>query len=280
VVGVVVGSVAVIRAAVALADSVAAISAAGEPAATGSAMDKAEDRIQQKLSEVTERLKRAFDRHLISVLLYGSGASSDWNHGNSDLNILCVLDAISPTELRLAAPIFSWWQGAGNPSPLLLTETEVRTSTDCFPIEFHDMQQHRRVLFGIDVIEHLSIDDKYYRAQVEHELRSKQLRLRQRAAELLSQPDRLQRLMTDSVSTFCVLTRHALVLKGDRPYWNKKELVGALEREIGSPLAAISEILSMRTSPKRLSGPDCVSLLGRYLAEIAVLVDFVDKLLQ
>ncbi len=243
-------------------------------------MDKAERRVEQKLFELVERLKRAFDRHLISVLLYGSGATSDWNQGTSDLNVLCVLDAISPAELRLAAPILRWWHEAGHPSPLLLTEHEVQTSTDCFPIEFHDMQQHRRVLFGTDVIEHLSIDNKYYRAQVEHELRSKQLRLRQRAAEVLSEPDRLLKLMTDSVSTFCVLARHALVLKGDRQYWDKKELLHALQGEIGSPLAAIDEILSIRISMRRVSGPDSVALLGRYLAEIGALVDFVDKLLQ
>jgi predicted nucleotidyltransferase len=243
-------------------------------------LDKVEPRVEQKLSELVERLKRAFDQHLISVVLYGSAASSDWNQGNSDLNILCVLDTISPAELRLGGPILRWWREAGNPSPLLLTEEEVQTSTDCFPIEFHDMQQHRRVLFGADLIEQLSIDNKYYRAQVEHEFRSKQLRLRQRAAEVLSEPDRLQKLMTDSVSTFCVLARHVLVLKGDRPYWDKKELVRALEREIGSPLTAINEILSIRTSMKRVSGPDSLALFGRYLAEIRALADFVDKLFQ
>lgn len=236
--------------------------------------------MEQKLSELVERLKTAFDQHLVSVLLYGSGATSDWSEGHSDLNILCVLDGISPAELRLAEPILRWWRQAGNPPPLLLTEQEVRTSTDCFPIEFHDMQQYRRVLFGTDVIEDLSIDNKYYRAQVEHELRSKQLRLRQRGAEVLSQPDRLQKLMTDSVTTFCVLARHALVLKGDRPYWDKKELVNALQHEVGSPLTAINEILSIRTSPKRAYRTDSVTLLGRYLAEVAALVDFVDKLLQ
>ena len=136
------------------------------------------------------------------------------------------------------------------------------------------------LLFGADIVERLSIDDKYYRAQVEHELRSKQLRLRQRAAEVLSKPDQLQRLMTDSVSTFCVLARHALVLKGEKPHWDKKDLIEALQREIGSPLPAIDEILSIRKSRKRLTGEDSAALLERYLAEVAALIDFVDRLLQ
>ena len=91
---------------------------------------------------------------------------------------------------------------------------KLQTSTDCFPIEFHDMQEQRRVLFGKDVIAGLAIDRSFYRAQVEHELRAKLLRLRQKGAGLLSDEKGLLRLMLDSVSTFLVLARHALLLSG------------------------------------------------------------------
>ncbi len=68
-----------------------------------------------------------------------------------------------------------------------MSEQEVQTSTDCFPIEFHDMQERRRVLMGKDVVEKLPIDRSFYRAQVEHELRAKLLRLRQKGGRLCSQ---------------------------------------------------------------------------------------------
>ena len=64
------------------------------------------------------------------------------------------------------------------------------------------MQERRRVIYGDDLIKDLKIDFSFYRALVEHELRAKQIRLRQKAAEMLSQPARLVKLMTDSVSTF------------------------------------------------------------------------------
>jgi len=234
--------------------------------------------VEKKLSELVERLRTAFGPRLVSIVLYGSGAAGDWSQGRSDLNVLCVLEQITPEELRLAEPILRWWREAGNPAPLLLTAEEVQTSTDCFPMEFHDMQQHRRILHGRDVIENLLIDNKFYRAQVEQEMRSKQLRLRQRAAEVLSQPDRLRRLMADSVSTFCVLGRHALVLAGEPPYWNKKELITALEKKMASRLTAIDEILTIRTDPKHAGQSDSVPLLARYLTEVATLVHFVDRL--
>ena len=146
--------------------------------------------MERQLSDLVQRLKAAFGDRIVSVVLYGSAAMGDWLEQSSDLNVLCVLDRLSPNELSQSEPIFRWWREQGNPPPLLLTEEEVRTSTDCFPMEFHDMQEHRRVLHGTDVIAGLEIDRSFYRAQVEHELRAKQIRLRQRGAEVLTNSDR------------------------------------------------------------------------------------------
>ena len=234
---------------------------------------------ETKLIELTDRVKSAFGDRLISVILYGSAAAGDWNQSFSDLNVLCILDRLSPTELRSGQPVLQWWRAAGNPPPLLLTAEEVRTATDCFPMEFRDMQQQRRVLFGSDLIEDLAIDQKFYRAQVEHELRAKQLRLRQRAAEVLSEPERLYRLMADSVSTFCVLGRHALILDGKAALWSKHEVVASLEKAVGQSLSSFADLLAARRDPgltKQRNGS--VELLDRYLIDIATLVHFVDKL--
>lgn len=237
-----------------------------------------EDNVERKLSDLVDRLKKAFGDRLVSVILYGSGVGEDWNQDSSDLNVLCVLSVISPSELGAAEPILCWWREGNSPSPLLLTDEEVSSSTDCFPMEFHDMLHHRRVLHGADVIKDLVVDSKFYRAQVEHELRAKQLRLRQKAAEVLSQPQQLQRLMTDSVSTFCILGRHALVLHGSAPRWKKKEIVSALSGVMGIPLSGIDEILTIRAAPKRPAANQPSSLLDQYLKDISALVNFVDQL--
>ena len=202
----------------------------------------------------------------------------DWHEQSSDLNILCVLSRLSPQELSQSEPVFRWWQGKGNPPPLLLTAEEVRTSTDCFPMEFHDMQEHRRVLYGEDVIRNLDIDRSFYRAQVEHELRAKQIRLRQKAAELLSNPERLTRLLVDSISTFCVLGRHALILSGREPRWKKAEIVAELTEAMNLRLDAANAILTIRAAKKPSADTNAVSLLEKYMGEMDALVRFVDAL--
>jgi hypothetical protein len=214
---------------------------------------------------------------LRSVILYGSGATGDHHAQYSDLNVLCVLAQVTPAELADSESVFKWWRAQGNPSPLLLSAEEVRTSTDCFPIEFHDMAEGRRVLFGEDVIENLVIDKVFYRAQVEHELRSKLLRLRQKAAMVLKNQQELLRLMIDSVSNFLVLARHALLVSGIPVTGQKREISKSLA-SIGVDPSPFDTLLDLREQGKKRSDVAPEILFKDYLRQIEALVTHVDGL--
>ncbi len=200
------------------ADLEAAVPAAvGHPAAGRQEVQtERRESLEQQLTQLVEQLKKAFGERLVAAILYGSAAVGDWNEKSSDLNILCVLTQVSSRELGESEPIFRCVARAGQPSSIADERDEALTSSDCFPMEYHDMQAHRRVLFGEDLIAQIEIDRTFYRAQVEYELRAKQLRLRQKAAEVLGKPELLTKLMGDSLSTFCVLGRHGLTPEGPR----------------------------------------------------------------
>src|SRR5580658_9598834 len=233
--------------------------------------------MEQKLQELVDRLRKAERDRLVSVILYGSAVSGNHHGEFSDLNVLCVLSRVTPAELADAEPIFKWWKAQGNPSPLLLSEEELRTSTDCFPIEFHDIQERRRVLFGADLIQNLVIEKIFYRAQVEMELRAKLLRLRQKAAEVLFEKPALLRLMIDSVPNFLVLARHALLLSEKPSGWRKREIVRHLP-DIGVNGAPFDTLLDLREQSKRAGDVDPAALFAAYLQQIQSLVSHVDRI--
>jgi len=233
--------------------------------------------MEDKLTDLVQRLRAAHAGKLVSVILYGSAAGSDYHGDFSDLNILCVLTEITVADLRQAEPVFAWWRKAGNPEPLLMSEQEVQTSTDCFPIEFHDMQEQRRILSGADVIAKLAIDGSFYRAQVERELRIKLLRLRQKAASVLQDDRALANLMIESVSTFCILARHALLLAGIQVSWQKREVVAKL-REAQLDGSALEQLLEVRENRKKAGDLSAGTLFSEYLKQIEAIVGFVDRL--
>ena len=231
-----------------------------------------------ELDPLVEKLRKALGSDLVSVVLYGSAATGDHNEKFSDFNVLCVLRRIEPAQLGATESIFRWWRQRGNPAPLLLTEHEVRTSTDCFAIEFHDIKEHHRILYGADVVSSLEIDRSFYRAQVEHDLRAKLLRLRQKASGVLSDKDVLRRLLADSISTFCVLFRHALILHGGEAPARKRDIIESARERFGIDSAPFNSLLAQREqkiTPKEIE-PE--ALLAAYLKEIGKVIDAVDSL--
>jgi len=234
--------------------------------------------METALQELVDRLAKAHGESLISVVLYGSGATGDHQEGFSDLNILCVLRQITPRELADSEKVFHFWRSNGNPAPLLLSERELETSTDCFAIEFHDIQSSHKILYGRDAISSLAVDNSFYRAQVERELRAKLLRLRQKASSVLSEKDALSRLLIDSVSTFCVLFRHALILSGATSDPRKRRIVEQAGQTFGIDTAPFTTLLDIREKKIKSKELDPEPLLGSYLKQIGTVIEAVDRI--
>jgi hypothetical protein len=234
--------------------------------------------MQSALDQIVERLKAALGDRLISVILYGSAATGDHQQGYSDLNVLCVLSEIAPRELFHCAPVFRWWREQGNPAPLLLTRREFETSTDCFAIEFHDIRDQHRILFGENVVQELQIDDSFYRAQVEHELRAKLLRLRHKAVVVLSDRHLLCRLLADSVSTFSVLFRHALILHGVEAPLAKREVVAKAASFFNFNAEPFECLLDLRDGKTAGHDVDLEKLLDSYMMQVSTVIEAVDRL--
>ena len=234
--------------------------------------------MERILNQLLERLQKAHGERLVSVVLYGSAAAGDHHSRFSDLNILCVLSDITPRELADSEPVFRWWREAGNPSPLLLSRQEFETCTDSFAIEFHDIKSRYRILYGDDIVAPLALDDSFYRAQVEHELRAKLLRLRQKASGVLSDKELLRRLLLESISTFCVLFRHALVLHGSEPKFKKREVIEQARTVFGldpEPFERLLDVREERAKPRDL---EPLPVFEQYLKGIAVVIGAVDSL--
>ena len=231
-----------------------------------------------ELKELVTKLERAFNDRLVSVVLYGSAASGDKHTRHSDLNVLCVLKQITPRELMEGETVLHWWRDKGHPSPLLMSEEEAHNSADCFPIEFRDMKDRRNVLYGPDVIADVKVDLKYYRAQIEHELRSKLLRLRQQGAQRLSDPVALLNLCVESAPSFCVLGRHALLAAGMDAKMDRRAVVRQLGAAIQMDVTPFEILLDLREDKSGPEAGDPGELFAKYLEAIQRLVEFVDRL--
>lgn len=231
-----------------------------------------------ELKELVEKLERGFHDRLVSVVLYGSAAGEDHHNKFSDLNVLFVLKEITPRELAEAEPVLKWWRERNHPAPTMMSEEEVHNSADCFPIEFRDMKDRRKILYGPDLIADVKVEGAFYRAQVEHELRAKLFRLRQQGARVLSDPAALLRLCIDSVATFCVLGRHALAAAGHEAKTQRRAVVRQMGEVMKIDVTPFETLLDIREDKAGVDPGDPGELFARYLDSIRRMVEFVDKI--
>src|ERR1700722_16021355 len=170
--------------------------------------------MEAKLNGLVERLKAAAPGNLKAVMLYGSAVTGEFLAEHSDLNVLCLVERAGSAELGRLHAAAEWWIGEGNPAPLVFTLDELRQSADIFAIELLDMKQRHRLLLGSDFLENFEVPLRLHRLQVERELRTAWLRMRQAVLAAPRKKKILLSLMLSSSSTFCTLFRHALVAFG------------------------------------------------------------------
>jgi predicted nucleotidyltransferase len=97
-------------------------------------------------------LRAAHGSNLASVILYGSAATGDFVGKQSDYNLLIALREIAPKDLRAAQAPMREWSKLGHPVPVYFTVAELQDAADVFPIEFHQMERARKILYGADVL--------------------------------------------------------------------------------------------------------------------------------
>src|SRR5215469_3454123 len=134
---------------------------------------------EEAMAEFMQRMRGAGADNLLSIVLFGSAAHGEFRPGYSDVNLLCVLRDASFSFLQKISPVIEWWRKKRHASPLVMTLEEMKSSAAEFSIEFIDMKQRYRVLYGEDVLRILEVPMHAHRFQLEYELREKLFVLRQ-----------------------------------------------------------------------------------------------------
>jgi hypothetical protein len=233
--------------------------------------------MEAKLKELVDRLQAAARDNLQAVALYGSAATGEFHEGHSDLNILCLVKRAVSSDLETLHGVSEWWTKKGNHPPLIFTHDELTRSADVFAIELLDMKSRHRILFGENFLTTLEVPLNLHRLQVERELRTNWLRLRQ--AILAAPLDAKSHLgiMTQSLSAFCALFRHALFTLGQPMPATKREAVSAAAALTAADPSAFQSLLDLREGKRSKDAIDVEASLRSYLTFVEAVTNEVDR---
>jgi predicted nucleotidyltransferase len=202
--------------------------------------------IDTKLAQFVKRLLVA-SGEVESVVLYGSAVHGDFHQALSDLNVLCILRALGVKQLAAIAPVVKWWTATEKqPAPLFFTADELRSAADVFAVELLDIQKDHRVLHGEDMFANLTVPMNLHRVQVEHELRTLLLKLRQQYVQTPDDEKILRAVLAKSHSSALTLLRHTLLALGQNPATSAREIFAQIASVTGADARALAGGLELR----------------------------------
>jgi predicted nucleotidyltransferase len=210
-----------------------------------------------------------------SAILYGSAARGDFIPGRSDINLMLVLDQVTPSVLRSLGRAFTAWRKSVPEPPLLVSRAEWSRASDAFPIEITDMRLSYEVLRGSDPLQGVQVDRTDLRKALEREFRGKLLRLRQGYATYAPEPGALGSLGLQSAATILVLLRGMLTVIGTPVPTAATELVTAAAAAVGFDPGDLLHVVEHRADREwRCGAPE----FENYMNAVEQTARFVDQL--
>jgi hypothetical protein len=233
--------------------------------------------LADQLVELVNMLRGAHGDNLKSIVLYGSAAAANGAHADAPKKVLVVLDRITPGDLKSGHPVSEQWRSMGNPPPVYFTSREIEDSSDVFPIEFIDMSQARRLLYGQDPFDRLEIPTHNLRHQLEYELRGKLIRLRTVYLQMAHLPNRLAALMADSLDSFAVLFRHVLAMIGSEAPFDKRDAVIKLADALSLDKKVFSRIYQYAADEEIWLEGETTETFAAYLEQLEKVIEAVNR---
>jgi hypothetical protein len=229
------------------------------------------------VSKFTDKMVRALQDNLVSVVLYGSAAKGDFIEGKSDINTLLILQSVRAVDLNIINDNCKKFLKKGLATPLVFERDHVRTSLDTFPIEFSDMKNRHVLLFGADPFEKAEIDRKNLRYECEHEFKAMLVNLRRGFLQADGNRDALEALLAKSFSSALATCRGLLWLSGQAPPGDVPTLLAAVHNVYGANTSAIERVWRLRQGE---SGATALleSIFDDYSRDITRLSTIVDRM--
>lgn len=234
--------------------------------------------VEQVLQKFVQDVQGLYGAELVAILLYGSVAAGEHVPDRSDINVAVVLRDLTPALLRKPASHLRNWHRQGFATPLFFDPESLHDSLDAFPIEFLDMQERHRTLWGPDLFAGLDIERRNLHLQCEQELRGKLLKLRQSYVEFVGAPADLERVLMAAAGSIVVLVRTLLRLGGGDPAGGGDVVLERAQSRFGIPTAALRKAHRLKRGEIRLAGSGVEALYCEVLEEARGLVRVVDEM--
>ncbi|MCP3925677.1 MAG: hypothetical protein GY714_24175 [Desulfobacterales bacterium] len=226
-------------------------------------------------TKLNSDMKKMVEEFCISLLKIETIEVKSVNvYGKDDLSLLIIVKNLDIEELKAIKDIVADIRRFGV-NTFFITEQNLLTSTDVFPIKFMIIKESYTHIAGDDFLKNLEISDEYLRLRCEQEIKNLILKLKH--FYLANYGMRLMDIMKQTIENFIENLRILVFLKtGDKPSFDDSiEKAAALCSFDTSIITEVKNLENLNEKPKAEKREE---IFGGYIDVVYQVAQFVDRM--
>ncbi len=232
-----------------------------------------------RFDRFVEKLKTIFGEDIHSIHIVGSVLNEDFIDGVSDLNSVVVFKRLRFSHVEALAPLGKEFRKKRIAAPWLMDPEYIHQSLDAFPVEFLNFQLLHRTVQGEDILKDLPIERSLLRVQLERELKSRLIWLRQGYLSTMGEPAGLSEHLKGVIKSMVPLLRALCFLKEKEvPVASAEALFEQIGQILGINISALSQAWAFRRQKKSLPKSELDALYERLYETTEEISHQVDRM--
>lgn len=164
----------------------------------------------KNLDKLIESLKAELGKNLTSVIAFGSKANVE--DAKNNLNLMIVTNTLNAENLYAISKPIQKWVKAKNPIPVVMNRDEWYSSFDVYAIEYADIKENYRLIYGEDLVPTIFIDKHFLRLECETEIKSLLLKYKNNFILNIKSDKEMKKVLDKVIKTLLVIFRSVLRL--------------------------------------------------------------------
>lgn len=230
----------------------------------------------KNLDKFIEELKNTLGENLLSVIAFGSQANVE--DAKSNLNLMIVTNELTAENLYdISKPVKKWVKGK-NPIPVIMNRDEWYSSFDVYAIEYADIKENYRIIYGEDLIPTISINKYFLRLQCESELKSLLLKYKNNFLMNVKSDREMKKLLNNVIKTLLVIFRSVLRLHDSAVPYRAVDIIEFASNYLSFNKIVMSKIAKVRYENEDYTKQELLFIEAELVKDIQNILKQVDAM--
>lgn len=214
---------------------------------------------------------------LCSIILYGGVAKAEYDD-TSDINLMIVLKTINIDLLDKINPRIQKGILKFTLAPFIITEQDLVSSFNLFPIKFLDIKQNHIIIWGKDVLTPIAISEEFLKRNCQRELKNLALRLTSIYFHNYGFIENLGFRMKKIFPSFLISINALLYLKTGKSYPSKQAIIKNAIIDLGLDENVLNKYFDYKTGKIQLKNAEVKQLFSEFMILVRKVSSISDKL--